>query len=156
MTLSLNLRLFLAASAVLAAFFGVTGLVLDKVFYATARGALQERLQSYAYSLIAAAELDAGGAVLLAHPTIADERFFRLDSRIYARIVRNDGRYLWRSPSSFAVGAAVSRRLRAYPARIRAADASGWRRVAQFQYRRRLERRYAARTRLHRERRPRT
>ena len=103
MRLSLNLRLFLAASAVLAAFFGVTGLVLDKVFYATARGALQERLQSYAYSLIAAAELDAEGAVLLAHPTIADERFFRLDSRIYARIVRNDGRYLWRSPSSFAV-----------------------------------------------------
>lgn len=103
MTPSLNVRLFLAAGIVLAAFFGVTGLVLDKAYYGTARGALQERLQSYAYSLIAAAELDGEGAVRLAHPTIADERFFRLDSHIYARIVRNDGRYVWRSPSSFAV-----------------------------------------------------
>lgn len=103
MTLSLNLRLFLAASIVLAAFFGVTGLVLDKVYYRAAQGALEERLQTYAYSLIAAAELDAAGAVQLAHPTIADARFFEIDSRIYARIVRNDGRYAWRSPSSFAV-----------------------------------------------------
>lgn len=103
MTLSLSLRLFLAASVILAAFFGVTGLVLDKVYYRTARGVLQERLQTYAYSLIAAAELDEAGAVQLAHPTIADARFFKLDSRIYARIVRNDGRHAWRSPSSFAV-----------------------------------------------------
>lgn len=103
MTLSLSLRLFLAASVVLAAFFGVTGLVLDKLYSRTAQGALQDRLQTYAYSLIAAAELDAAGAVQLAHPTIADTRFFELDSRIYARIVRNDGRFLWRSPSSFAV-----------------------------------------------------
>ncbi|MCC6207633.1 MAG: GHKL domain-containing protein [Gammaproteobacteria bacterium] len=103
MTPSLNLRLLLAASIVLAAFFGVTGLVLDNIYYRTAQGALQERLQSYAYSLIAAAELDESGAVQIAHPTIADERFFRLDSHIYARIVRNDGRYLWRSPSSFTV-----------------------------------------------------
>lgn len=103
MTPSLNLRLLLAASIVLAAFFGVTGLVLDGLYFRTAQETLRERLQSYAYSLIAAAELDEQGAVQLAHPTIADERFFRLDSRIYARIVRNDGRYLWRSPSSFSV-----------------------------------------------------
>lgn len=103
MTPSLNVRLFLAAGLVLAAFFGITGLVLDKAYYGTAQGALKERLQGYAYSLIAAAELDADGAVQMAHPTIADARFFKLDSRIYARIARNDGRYDWRSPSSFGV-----------------------------------------------------
>jgi two-component system sensor histidine kinase PhoQ len=99
-TPSLNLRLFLVASVVLAAFFGVTGLVLDGVYYQTAEGAMKERLQTYAYSLIAASELDTAGAVQLAHPTIADARFFKPGARIYARIIRNDGRYLWQSPSS--------------------------------------------------------
>lgn len=100
MTLSFTLRLFLATCAVLIAFFGVTGLVLDRVYYQSAQTTLQERLQAHAYSLIAASELDVQGAVRLADPTIADGRFFKPGTGLYARIIRNDAKYLWQSPSS--------------------------------------------------------
>jgi hypothetical protein len=45
MTLSLNTRLLLASSLVLAAFLGITGLVLDRAFRASADTALRDRLQ---------------------------------------------------------------------------------------------------------------
>lgn len=99
---SLGARLLVAATFVLAAFFGVTGVVLDRAYYRSAEAALRERVENYAYTLIAAAQTDARGAVRMALP-LPETRIFRPGSGLYARIVRNDGRYAWRSPSMQAV-----------------------------------------------------
>ena len=61
--LSLHARILLAATLVLVAFFGVTGLVLDGAYRHSAWSALQERLQGYAYALVAVMEPDAEGRV---------------------------------------------------------------------------------------------
>jgi len=52
--ISLNSRLLIAASLVLAAFLGLTGVTLDKVFCETAENAVQDRLEGHVYTLIAA------------------------------------------------------------------------------------------------------
>lgn len=98
MSWSLSARLLVAAGMVLAGFFGVTGVVLDRAYYRSAESALRERLQNYAYTLIAASEIDASGAVQVAYP-VPGTRFFQPDSGVYARIVRNDGRFVWLAPS---------------------------------------------------------
>ncbi|MGH8554047.1 MAG: ATP-binding protein, partial [Gammaproteobacteria bacterium] len=56
--LSLNTRLLIAASVVLAAFLGLTGLTLDEAFRESALAAVREQLKVQIYSLLAAAELD--------------------------------------------------------------------------------------------------
>lgn len=98
MTPSLSARLLIAATLVLAGFFGLTGVILDRTYYRSADSALRERLQNHAYTLIAASETDERGAIHLAHP-VPETRFFQPGSDLYARIVRNDGRFGWRSPS---------------------------------------------------------
>ena len=58
---SLHSRLLLAASLVLAGFLGATGLALDKAFRVSAKAAMQDRLQSHIYALLAAADEDENG-----------------------------------------------------------------------------------------------
>jgi len=95
---SLHLRILLAASIVLVAFFGLTGVILDNAFRHSAEEALQARLQSYAYALVAVMEPDAQGAVQL-NNALPIPRFFTPGSGLYGRVIRNDGRSAWRSPS---------------------------------------------------------
>lgn len=95
---SLGTRLLLIASLVMAVFFGVTGVVIERAWYETADNALQQRLQSFASILIAASEPGADGGMRIAHP-VPETRFFLPRSGLYARIVRNDGRHGWDSPS---------------------------------------------------------
>lgn len=95
---SLGTRLLLIASLLMAAFFGVTGFVLEKAYMESAEATLRERLQAHAYALVAASEPTKGGAVRIAHP-VSEVRFFLPNSGLYARIVRNDGDHLWTSPS---------------------------------------------------------
>jgi two-component system, OmpR family, sensor histidine kinase PhoQ len=78
-------------------FFGVTGVVVERAYYESADAALQQRLQSYAAILIAASEPGADG-VRIAHP-VPETRFFLPGSGLYARMIRNDRRHVWDSPS---------------------------------------------------------
>jgi len=97
-TLSLNTRLLLASSVVLAAFLGMTGLVLDGAFRASADTALRDRLQGYVYALLAASDLDAHGALHLP-AELPDPRFSLIGSGLYAEVVDSGGKSVWRSKS---------------------------------------------------------
>ena len=98
MTPSVNARLLAAASIVLAAFFGVTGLVLTQAYDDSVKSALHDRLRNSAQMLIAATEIGGNGRVFLAH-AVQESRFFTQGSGLYASIVRNDGVVAWVSPS---------------------------------------------------------
>jgi two-component system sensor histidine kinase PhoQ len=95
---SLHSRLLLTASLVLAGFLGATGLALDKAFRVSAEAAMQERLQSHIYALLAATDEDASGR-MLPPQQLPEPRFSKPDSGLYAVITGNDGDALWRSAS---------------------------------------------------------
>jgi len=95
---SLHSRLLLAATLVLAGFIGATGLALDKAFRVSARASMQDRLQSYIYALLAAADEDDGGR-MIPPQEIPEPRFSKPDSGLYAMIAGQDGRLLWHSRS---------------------------------------------------------
>lgn len=98
MKLSLTSRLLLAGSIVLAAFLGLTGLILDRTFSKYAEKSLQERIQAQTVGLIAAAELDDNGELHMPK-TLPEARYDTVDSGLYAQITSNDGTQRWRSPS---------------------------------------------------------
>ena len=95
---SLHSRLLLAASLVLAGFLGATGLALDKAFRVSAEAAMQDRLQSHIYALLAAADEDENGRMIPAQE-LPEPRFSKPDSGLYAIITRHDGQLLWNSGS---------------------------------------------------------
>lgn len=95
---SLGTRLLLMASVVMAVFFGITGVVIERANHDSLERALQQRLQSFGTMLIAASEPGMDGGARIAHP-VPETRFFLPRSGLYARILRNDGRHLWYSPS---------------------------------------------------------
>jgi two-component system sensor histidine kinase PhoQ len=95
---SLHSRLLLAASLVLAGFLGATGLALDKAFRVSAEAAVQDRLQSYIYALLAAADEDESGR-MLPPQELPEPRFSKPDSGLYAVINEEDKQSLWRSSS---------------------------------------------------------
>jgi two-component system sensor histidine kinase PhoQ len=96
--LSLTARLTLAASIVLVAFLGLTGLALERAFRNAALAAVQDRLQGQVYTLLAAAELEYGGAFIMPRG-LPDGRYASPDSGLYARVVDDQAKVLWRSPS---------------------------------------------------------
>jgi len=96
--LSLNARLTLAASLVLVAFLGLTGLALERAFRNAGLAAVQDRLQGQVYTLLAAAELRADGRLLMPE-ALPDGRLASPDSGLYARVVDSAGAVLWQSPS---------------------------------------------------------
>jgi two-component system sensor histidine kinase PhoQ len=95
---SLHSRLLLAASLVLAGFLGATGLALDKAFRVSAEAAMQDRLQSHVYALLAAADEDTAGRMIPA-AELPEPRFSNPDSGLYAVISHHDGESLWLSGS---------------------------------------------------------
>ncbi|MEN8108941.1 MAG: ATP-binding protein, partial [Pseudomonadota bacterium] len=95
---SLHSRLLLAASLVLAGFLGATGLALDKAFRVSAETAMQDRLQSYIYALLAAADEDQDGR-MIPPQELPEPRFSKPDSGLYAVITGNDTSPLWHSAS---------------------------------------------------------
>ncbi len=96
--LSLHARQAIAASIVLAAFLGATGLALERAFRESALEAASSRLQARVYALLGAMEVDDMG-----HPGIperlAETLFSSPDSGLYAWIDDASGQRLWRSPS---------------------------------------------------------
>jgi two-component system sensor histidine kinase PhoQ len=89
----------LAASLVLSAFLGLTGLALDEAFRSASEEALQARLFSSVYALLAAAEEDERGRLKMPE-VLTDPRFDRPDSGLYARVSGKGAGYSWQSPSS--------------------------------------------------------
>ena len=95
---SLHSRLLLTASLVLAGFLGATGLALDKAFRVSAEAAMQDRLQSHIYALLAAADEDDNGR-MVPPQELPEPRFSKPDSGLYAVITNHDGKSLWHSTS---------------------------------------------------------
>ena len=95
---SLHSRLLLTASLVLAGFLGTTGLALDKAFRVSAEAAMQDRLQSHIYALLAAADEDTDGR-MTPPQQLPEPRFSKPDSGLYAVITGDGGEPLWRSAS---------------------------------------------------------
>ena len=96
--LSLNSRVLLAASAVLASFFGLAGVTLDRVYIQSAKTALKDRLQGEVHALIASAALDSKGKIYIPE-NYEDERFMMVLPELYAQITVNGNELIWRSPS---------------------------------------------------------
>jgi len=102
--LSLQARSLAAASVVLAAFLALAFFALDNAFYSVAQSALHERLQSYMYAYLAAADTTRGGALI--PPEVGpDPRFDRpTASGLYAAIlgdkIAGSKAHEWRSPSA--------------------------------------------------------
>ncbi len=97
---SLTARLLLAASLVLVAFFALTGIAIDQAYRQSAEQAQRERLQAYAYTLIAATSqpaLEQGPRLDNALPLPA---LFTPGSSLFGQLAHQDGRIVWLSPSA--------------------------------------------------------
>ena len=95
---SLNRRLLVAASLTLVAFFGLTGVTLDRAFQDSAMTAVRERLQTQVYMLLGAADLPEG-SILTLPDALPEARFSAPGSGLYASVVDADGNAVWRSRS---------------------------------------------------------
>ncbi|MDX1594844.1 MAG: ATP-binding protein [Gammaproteobacteria bacterium] len=112
MNLSLQTRLLLAASLVLAAFLGLTGVTLDRAFRESAEAGMRERLQAHVYGLLAGAELTASGRLHIPD-ALPEARFSTPASGLYARVFDGDGRPVWSSGSSLGLDLDLPRRVEA-------------------------------------------
>jgi two-component system sensor histidine kinase PhoQ len=108
--LSIHQRLLLAASLVLTAFLGFTGMALDKAFRSATEEALQARLFSSVYALLAAADEGKDGELSMPS-ALTDPRFNRPDSGLYAQVLAEQGSYQWHSGSSLGRSLAFARRV---------------------------------------------
>jgi len=96
--LSLHARQTIAASIVLTAFLGITGLALERAFREAALEAEAGRLQAQVYALLGAMEVDDGGRPVISE-RLAEGRYASPDSGLYAWIDNAADKPLWRSPS---------------------------------------------------------
>ncbi|MGH8588897.1 MAG: hypothetical protein ACREXX_06030 [Gammaproteobacteria bacterium] len=101
--LSLNARLLIAASVVLTAFLGLTGLTLDRAFRDSALAQVRAALQAQVYALLAAADLDPAER-LVVPDRLPEARFGTPGSGLYAQINAASGALVWRSPSMLGLG----------------------------------------------------
>lgn len=95
---SLNRRLLLATGIILIVFLGLTGMVLDRAFRASAQSAVRDRLQAHVYALLAAADRDVSGT-LRVPAELPEARFSIPGSGLYAQVLDGANRVVWQSPS---------------------------------------------------------
>lgn len=98
MILSINGRMLITAGIVLIGFLGITGVILEKSFRFSTEESFKERLQVHASALIASAEQEKDGSIVLAY-ALPESRFFTVGSGLYAKILSNSGAVQWSSPS---------------------------------------------------------
>lgn len=91
--------MLIAASVILAAFLGTTGIILERSFSSSAEEALKERLQAHSVVLIASSDIDVRTGQLNLLHALPEVRFFAENSGLYAKILSNSGQVLWKSPS---------------------------------------------------------
>jgi two-component system sensor histidine kinase PhoQ len=95
---SIRTRLLLGAALVLLAFLTGAGLALQRANAESVRAAYFGRLQSTVYLLLAAAELDAAGSLVMP-PEFAEPRLSLPGSGLYAGIYNLQRKEQWKSPS---------------------------------------------------------
>lgn len=108
--MSLNLRVLLAASAILSSFFGLAGVTLDQLYRDNAEQALQERLLGHVYQLIAVGSLDKSGYLTMP-VDVPDHRFSDINSGLYAQVASNERNWQWRSVSMEGLNIELPQRL---------------------------------------------
>ncbi|MDT8410635.1 MAG: ATP-binding protein [Wenzhouxiangellaceae bacterium] len=97
---SLLLRLALSALIILVLSLGLIGLAVERAFRASEHMALQERLESASFAVIAGLEVEPNGALDWAGPP-TDSLLTQPESGLYAGVVTaNDA---WQSPSTLGV-----------------------------------------------------
>ncbi len=96
--MSLNRRIILSASLVLAVFISLTALTLERAFIDSSESALRDTLTSQLYALMAVAEVENN---TLTMPTNELDALLGLPSSgIYATITNKTGAKLWQSSSA--------------------------------------------------------
>jgi two-component system sensor histidine kinase PhoQ len=99
---SLRARLILAASLVLAVFIVIAGYALDKAFYQSAEQSLRDNLDTQMTFLLASADVQNANDIDM--PTRMLETKFSLPSSgLYAIIVNQHGKVVWKSLSTVGV-----------------------------------------------------
>ncbi|MCD2451298.1 ATP-binding protein [Methylicorpusculum oleiharenae] len=102
---SLSLRLLFSTGFVLASFFAIVSVVLERGYKESAEQALRENLKVQVYSLLSAAELTRNGQIKLPK-ALREPRFSDPGSGLYASVQPAKGKTEWHSPS--AVGLTLS------------------------------------------------
>ncbi len=102
--MSINVRMILAASAVLAVFIMFTGFALERAFDKSAQQAMRERLLGQVYLLMAAAEVDKNGRLTMP-ASLPEPRFALPGSGLYGQISGGNGKVAWRSRSTLGASA---------------------------------------------------
>lgn len=97
--MSLNLRVILSATLVLAVFVTVTAVILERAFIDSAESSLRDRLTSQLYALMAAAEIDEHGQLLMPSNEL-DALLGLPSSGVYAQVTDLSGQTLWQSSST--------------------------------------------------------
>lgn len=100
-SISLRSRAVLAAIPVLALALGLVGLAVNGANYRGAVSALQVRMESYVYTVLAAMEVDGAGGFTV-QEDFADPRLLQPGSGLYLQ-VQGDKKQ-WRSASALGVG----------------------------------------------------
>lgn len=91
----------------LAAFFALAAVVLEKGFQESAERSLKEKLQVQIYSLLSAAELNRAGTLNMP-AGLHEPRYASPGSGLYAAIRKADRKLVWRSPSAVGIELPVS------------------------------------------------
>lgn len=99
---SIRARLVIGATVVLVAFVAGAGLAVQRAHEDSVRAARFAQLQSTVYLLLAGAELDEGGALVMP-PSFPEPRLSLPASGLYASVVNVAKREQWRSPSAVGV-----------------------------------------------------
>ena len=100
--ISLRARLILAASLVLSIFILIAGYTLDRAFYNSAERNLQENLDTQLTLLMSSAEVESTENIDM--PTrLLETKFSLPSSGLYATIVNEKGKVLWKSLSTVGV-----------------------------------------------------
>ncbi|MEO7393029.1 MAG: ATP-binding protein [Ramlibacter sp.] len=107
---SIRARLVTGAAVVLLAFMAGAGLAVQSAHADSVRAAHFARLQGTIYLLLAAAELDAGGGLVMP-AGFAEPRLSLPASGLYANIVNLSRREEWRSPSTVGINPPFQRSL---------------------------------------------
>jgi two-component system sensor histidine kinase PhoQ len=97
--MSLNLRIILSAMLVLAIFVTLTAATLERAFRESAESAQRDRLTGQLYALMAAAELDERGQLLMPSNEL-DALLGLPSSGVYAHTTDRSGHVLWQSSST--------------------------------------------------------
>lgn len=97
--MSISSRLLIAASLMLSVCLGMIGLTLDQSYREAAAKALNDRVQSQLYSIIASVDLGLNGRMFMPQD-LPEERFAKPDSGLYAQIRSHDGSQFWQSLST--------------------------------------------------------